>query len=801
MQTGWMRGTRSPARICPPRRAALWLTPCAALCLAAASPPHPPPARIGHATDSYFGHIIADPYRWMETPSAEFDAWTKAQDQATRAALAAIPGRLALRRHMDDIARAMTVVTAVTPVGHRIFFRRKDPDGDLAKLVVRDTDTGRDRVLLDPNIVHLGGRAISIDLFQPSQDGRYVAVGVAAGGPQGKALGDAREEVLAILDADTGHRLPDTIDRARFAAISWLPDGASFFYNRLPPVGRSPGPQQGPDAPPAATGQTVFLHHLGTDPARDVPVFGAGVAGTATMPPGDVVAVAAIIGTRFALGIQNDGVSPEIALYLSPIPEGAAGYRWRRIVQAQDGITDVAAGRDTLFFRSHANAPRYQVIAVTLDRPDLAASRVVVPQGDGVLTNIAVAADALYVAGRKGAASYVLRVTGDGRATPVPLPRAGSVAAPEEGAGALTADPRVPGAIVGIESWVAPPEYFGIGRDGPAVARLDAPMDAPKDAPLGAGTPVAVTPLGLSSPSASPTASPSAPQTAPLLAADRYVITETDVPANDGRTRLPLSIIERKGTPHDGHRPVLVEGYGAFGMSDEPDPRFVPVVRGWVDAGGVLAIAHVRGGGERGEAWHLAGQKVTKQNSIHDFIDCAWWMTELGYASPDTLAATGTGAGGITVGGAITQLPSLFRAALIRSGSTNPLRAEFGESGPASIREFGTVTIQAEFNALLAMDATQHVKAGVSYPAVLLTGSARDRHVPLWESAKMAARLQAAGAGAKGPALLRVEDAGGRDATGESQGGTAQNQSDAEWADGLAFLLWQIGVAGYQPSR
>ena len=771
MQTGWMRTARARAGIRfavgHAARGSVWLVPWAALWLAAAAAPRPPPARVGHATDSYFGHSVADPYRWMETPSAEFDAWTQAQDKATRTALAGIPGRDALRRHMDEIASAMTVVTAVIPVGRRIFFRRRDPGGDLDKLVVRDADTGRDRVLLDPNIVHLGGHAISIDLFQPSQDGRYVAVGVAAGRPG--------EEVLAILDADTGRRLPDTIDHARFAAISWLPDGASFFYNRLPPA----GPPARANAWPAArsAGQTVFLHHLGADPARDVPVFGAGVPGITTIPPGDVVAVAAIIGTRFALGIQNDGVSPEIALYLSSIPEGDGGYRWRRIVRAEDGITDVAAGRDTLFFRSHANAPRYQVIAVALDRPALAASRIVVPQGDGVLTNIAVAADALYVAGRKGAASYVLRVGEDGRPTPVPLPRAGSIAAPGEGAGALTADPRVPGAIVGIGSWVTPTAYFGIGRDVAGSGE--------------AGGAASVSPLALSPPPA---------------AVDQYVITETDVPANDGRTRLPLSIIERKGTPHDGHRPVLVEGYGAFGISDEPDPRFVPVVRGWVDAGGVMAIAHVRGGGELGEAWHLAGQKVTKQNSIHDFIDCAWWMTELGYASPDTLAGTGTGAGGITVGGAITQLPSLFRAALIRIGSSNPLRGEFQPSGAAGLREFGSVTIQAEFNALLAMDPTQHVKPGVTYPAVLLTGGAQDRHVPLWEPAKLAARLQAAGARAKGPTLLLVEDAGGRGSIGpgsigQTALGLGQKQADAAWADGFAFLLWQMGVAGYQPAR
>jgi prolyl oligopeptidase len=717
----------------------------AAVMVAGAAMDKPPAARVDRDTDSYFGKVVADPYRWMETPSPELDQWARAQDAHTRAVLAAIPGRDALRRHMDEIAGKMTVVTDVTPVGHRIFFRRQDAGDDLAKLVVRDTETGRDRVLLDPNRITEHGHHISIDQFQPSQDGRYVAVGLSPSGSE--------EDVLYVLDADSGTRLPDTIDRARFAAPSWLPDGRSFYYNRL----RAPGPHEA--AADRFSFQKVFVHHLGGDPEKDTPVFGAGVGDLKTIAPADFVAVAAIIGTRYALGIQNDGVSPEITLYLSKMPAAGENYAWRRIATADDGIVDVAAGRDALYFRSHQDAPRYKVLSVPLDNPDLKAARVVVPQADGVLTNIAVSADALYVAGRNGAASYVLRVGDDGKPVKLTLPMVGSVAPPEEGPGSLTADPRVPGAIVGIDTWVTPTAYFAIGG----------------------GDSHALTKLGLAPDTATP---------------DDYVITETTAAAKDGRTRLPLSIIEKKGTPHDRKQPVLVEGYGAYGISEEPFPRFVPVVRGWVDAGGVMAIAHIRGGGELGEDWHLAGKKVTKQNTIHDFIDCAWAMTALGYASPETLAGTGTSAGGITIGGAITQMPSLFRAALIRVGVSDPLREEYTEGGPANIPEFGTVKVQADFNALLAMDAYQHVRQGVAYPAVMLTAGAQDHRVPLWESAKMAARLQAISARAKGPTLLRVDYEGGHGTIGAGQA-----QADAEWADGFAFLLWQMGVPAYQPRQ
>ncbi|MEJ0046097.1 MAG: prolyl oligopeptidase family serine peptidase [Rhodospirillales bacterium] len=219
-------------------------------------------------------------------------------------------------------------------------------------------------------------------------------------------------------------------------------------------------------------------------------------------------------------------------------------------------------------------------------------------------------------------------------------------------------------------------------------------------------------------------------------------------------------------------------------------PRFVPVVRGWVDAGGVLAVAHSRGGGDLGEDWHQAGRKATKQNTIHDFIDSANAMVKLGYAANGTIAGMGTSAGGITIGGAITQSAALFRAALIRVGITDALRFENTEGGPANIAEFGTVKDKTDFWSLLAMDAYQHVKPGLTYPAVLLTAGAQDHRVPLWQSAKMAARLQAVGK-LKGPVLLRVDYEGGHGTIG-----AGQKQANAEWRTASRFCYgsWELRI-------
>ena len=158
-----------------------------------------------------------------------------------------------------------------------------------------------------------------------------------------------------------------------------------------------------------------------------------------------------------------------------------------------------------------------------------------------------------------------------------------------------------------------------------------------------------------------------------------YESVETTARAPDG-TEIPLSIITRKGLARDGRRPTYLVGYGAYGISY--DPAFSPTFLPWLDRGGVYAVAHVRGGGERGQAWHDAGKIATKQNTIHDFIAAAETLIARGYTDKAHLGGEGTSAGGILIGGAITQRPDLFRAALIRVGATNTLREQYTRGRP-----------------------------------------------------------------------------------------------------------------------
>jgi prolyl oligopeptidase len=236
---------------------------------------------------------------------------------------------------------------------------------------------------------------------------------------------------------------------------------------------------------------------------------------------------------------------------------------------------------------------------------------------------------------------------------------------------------------------------------------------------------------------------------------------------------------------------VLLNGYGAYGTS--LDAYYDPVNLAWLERGGVLAFAHVRGGGEFGDDWHKAGQKLTKPNTWHDFVACAEYLIEKKYTSPAHLAGEGESAGGILIGRSITERPDLFAAALIEVGFTDALRGELEQDGPGEIPEWGTVKNPEGFRGLYEMSAYAHVKNGVRYPAVMLTTGRNDPRVAPWESDKMTARLQAATTSGK-PILLRVDYEAGHGI------GSTKTQQEQEMADEWSFLFWQFGDPLFQMS-
>jgi prolyl oligopeptidase len=257
-------------------------------------------------------------------------------------------------------------------------------------------------------------------------------------------------------------------------------------------------------------------------------------------------------------------------------------------------------------------------------------------------------------------------------------------------------------------------------------------------------------------------------------------------PGHDG-TKIPVTLLYRKSTTLNGDNPTLLAGYGSYGVS--MSPVFDAARLAWLERGGVFAVAHIRGGGEYGEAWREAGRGDGKINTILDFISVAEFLVKYGFTKPARLAVIGTGAGGIPAGGALVRRPDLFAAVVVRVPLMDMLGFQTAANGPPNVPEFGSAATPAGLEALRAMSAYRQVKDGTQYPAVLLTAGMNDARVDPWQPGKMAARLQSASADGK-PVLLRVDfESGHGDAT----------QRDEELADIYSFLLWQLGDPQFQP--
>jgi len=186
--------------------------------------------------------------------------------------------------------------------------------------------------------------------------------------------------------------------------------------------------------------------------------------------------------------------------------------------------------------------------------------------------------------------------------------------------------------------------------------------------------------------------------------------------SKDG-TKIPISILRKKGIQLDGRNPTLLTGYGGYGINLAP--AFSSTRRIWFDAGGVYAVANLRGGGEFGEEWHLAGNLTYKQNVFDDFIACAEHLIKRKYTSPDKLAVMGSSNGGLLMGAFLTQRPDLARAVVSRVGIYDMLRVELDPNGAFNTTEFGSVKDSDQFKALHAYSPYHHVKDGTAYPAVL----------------------------------------------------------------------------------
>lgn len=669
-----------------------------------ATPQHP-------VTDHYFGNAVVDPYRWLEAgDSPEVKRWAAAQTALTRGVLDKLPSREPLRARMLELGQA----ERQEPPVHRgpyYFFRKQTLQLPQAVLMVREGD-GPARPLVDANPLSADG-TVSLDWWEASPEGRYVAYGLSEGGNE--------QSVLHLIDTKTGHAAKDVIPGCRYASVAWLSDEQGFYYTRFPGLG--------------ATGQDkqrVYFHRIGDDPAHDAVVFEPHGG------PEQIMWVQASHDDRWVLVTVSQGSNTKTEMYL--LDRHAPELGLRAIQQGFDAYysADLHAGR--LYLRTDLDAPNGKVMTATFEEALKHQWQDLVPEGPDAMQGAFVAGGKLVVEYLHNALSQVRLYELNGRpAGEIAFPGLGTVSGLSGGED----DPQL---FFSYTSYLSPA----------AVYRYDLHK-------------AQVTPIF---------------QPDLHIDASRYQEEQVWYTSKDG-TRVPMMLVHKKGLKRDGQNPVLLTAYGGFDIS--LTPAFSISHFAWIEAGGVLAVPNLRGGGEFGAAWHEAGMQDRKQNVFDDFYAAAEWLIRERVTSTPKLGIEGGSNGGLLMGAAITQRPELFKAVICAVPLLDMLRFHRFLIARYWIPEYGSSEDAHQYKALAAYSPYQHVKAGVHYPATLIVTGESDTRVDPLHARKMAALLQR-DQGGPAPIYLYVESKAGHGA------GKPLTKRIETSADQLGFLAWQLGL-------
>ena len=689
----------------------------------------PPVAAIRTVVNEYHGVKVNDDYQWLEKGAdPEVKAWSDGQNAYTRKVLDGLPERAAVK------ARVAALLGSASP-DRSAFIRRAGTLFGLKEQPPRQ----------QPFLISMkspddaGSERVIVDPNQIDPSGK-TAIDFFVPSLDGKLVavslsqGGTENGTVHVYDAVTGKEQGDVIPHVNGGtaggSLAWNKDGSGFYYTRYPHAGERQDPVD------LDFYQQVYFHKLGKAEKDDTYEIGK------DFPRIAEVALATSDDGKYLLASVENGDGGEFQHYLLTGPG-----KWEKIADYADKVSHASFGADgSVYLLSIAGAPRGKILKLAPGVSALAKASVIVPESAAVIESYAVTKARLYVNVLVGGPSEIRAYDLKGHdLPPVPILPVSSVRelVVQEGDDLLFRN----------VSFTEPPGWYVYGAKGNKTRK---------------------TPLF---------------QTSPADYADAEVLRETCV-SKDG-TKVPLSILRKKGVALDGNRPVLLSAYGGYGVNIKPG--FNPINRLWLDQGGVYARANLRGGGEFGEEWHQGGNLTRKQNVFDDFTACAQRLIELKYTSPQKLAIIGGSNGGLLMGAALTQHPELFRAVVTLVGIYDSLRVELTPNGAFNVTEFGTVKDPAQFKALLAYSPLHNVKAGVAYPSTLFLTGANDPRVDPFNSRKMVARLQAANGGPS-PILLRTSGD-----TGHGGGSPLSAEIDED-ADIYAFLFHELGVPVSAPA-
>jgi prolyl oligopeptidase len=427
-------------------------------------------------------------------------------------------------------------------------------------------------------------------------------------------------------------------------------------------------------------------------------------------------------------------------LFLRPIE--ASGSELIPVAIGLDGRTSPEAIGDTLYLLTSVGAPRYRIMTASAKNPGYDHWNELIPQQNGVIESVSVISNKLVLHISEDVASKLSIYSLEGKKLrDIPFPTLGTVSE-------ISGNRDGQEMFFAFQSFAYPPTNFRYEFDSNKLEKIEQ-LDLGVDL-------------------------------------DKYETVQKWYKSKDG-TPVPMFIIHKKGIKLNGQNPTVLYGYGGFNISITP--RFNRGLPVWLDAGGVYAIANIRGGGEFGQAWHHAGRKDKKQNVYDDFIAAGEALIDWNITSKEKLAIKGGSNGGLLVGAVSMQRPDLFRAVICAVPLLDMIRYHNFEIARLWIPEYGSAEDPKQFKTLYAYSPYHHVKEGMRYPSMLIKTGDFDSRVDPMHAKKMAAKLQAIAANTpERPILLHVEQK-----AGHGQGKPLSKRM-AEQADEWIYLMWQLGM-------
>ena len=693
----------------------------ALLTLPVAALAQPPATPKKPVTDVYHGTSVVDDYRWLEDGSdPAVRAWSDAENRYARKFLDGLPMRAAISDQLKQLYSQPSPRYSQLHAAGGTIFALKRQPPKEQPLLV---------ALKSPDEPQSERVVLDPNQIDPS-GGTEIDFYVPS--PDGKLVavslskGGSESGDVHVYDVATGKENGPPIPRVNGGtaggSLAWNADASGFYYTRYPREGERP-------AADLSFFQQVYFHRLGADTKTDTYALGRGFPRIAE------IQLRSSDDGRYTLAAMANGDGGDVAHYLAG-PDGV----WHQIALIADQVASVQFGAGgSLYMLSHASAPRGKILKTTVDHPSVGEAKTIVPESRVAIQDFLPAGKNLYVLDQAGGPSQIRAFDSNGAAqgtVPVlPVSAVDDMAVSNDGS-----------LLFDNASFLTPPAWFRYDPNTKTAART------------------------------------ALAETGAADFSDAEVQRAFAI-SKDG-TRVPLSIIMRKGAKLDGKNPALLTGYGGYDVS--VTPNYSLWRRILLDRGFVLAVANLRGGGEFGEDWHRAGMFTKKQNVFDDFAACAHYLIDRKYTTAAKLGIEGGSNGGLLMGAELVQHPDLFGAVVSHVGIYDMLRVELQPNGAFNVTEYGTTKEKDQFQALYAYSPYQHVTDGANYPPVLFLTGANDPRVDPLNSRKMTARLQASGT--KNPVLLRTSSNSGHGI------GTALSEFLAQETDVLSFLFDQLGV-------